>query len=180
MSADEKTDKGYTLRLELWSAGEVVGEVEARFSDEAIRGLVRGVAVTRSGETRTGSAPAESVHSRTEPEHTNRQSPRPFRGRDDNPTQARGDERAMSTEQRKFLFRLAYGLGFKKDAAERKVLEVLGVERFEWATRSIASRGIDALKEEMAHRKGGNGVDDTRGTSNGRSNGHSHGAGHHG
>lgn len=65
----------------------------------------------------------------------------------------------MSTEQRKFLFRLAYSLGHKKDEAANKVLETLGVERFEWATRSQASAAIDALKEQARlRRESGNGA----------------------
>jgi hypothetical protein len=157
--------KDYTLRLELWKgSGEVVGEVEVRFSEQALRGLVRGAA--------SPGAVSQSGDARRETESEPRTPPKPFRGRDDNPTAARGDERAMSTEQRKFLFRLVYGLGFKKEAAEQKVLQALGVERLEWATRSMASRGIDALKEEMEHRPGANG---SNGSHNGRANGAHHG-----
>jgi hypothetical protein len=65
----------------------------------------------------------------------------------------------MSTEQRKFLFRLAYSLGHKTDEAANKVLETLGVERFEWATRSQASAAIDELKEQARRqREGSNGA----------------------
>jgi hypothetical protein len=159
------SDKDYTLRLELWKgSGEVVGEVEVRFSARALQGFVQG-------------AMAQPDSVRRDANGEPRTAPKPFRGRDDNPTAARGDERAMSTEQRKFLFRLAYGLGLKKDDAERKVLQALGVERLEWATRSMASRGIDSLKEELEHRKAPN---DVGRSGNGLSNGHSNGARHHG
>lgn len=128
--------KGYTLHLELRDDdGSVVGEISAHFSDEVVRGLARSAA---SG----GSRRRESTGSS-----------RSFRGRDDNSANARGDERSMSTEQRKLLFRLAYSLGARKDEAVGKVLESLGVERFEWATRAQASAAIDALKEQTRRRR---------------------------
>lgn len=75
--------------------------------------------------------------------------PERFRGRDDHPTHvAQGDQRAMSSEQRRLLFRLAYELGESRDGAATRVLAALGVERFEWATRAMASRAIDALRSE--------------------------------
>lgn len=95
-----------------------------------------------------------------------------FRGRDDRPTEvAEGDKRAMSGEQRKLLYRLAFSLGETRESSTTRVLTALGVERLEWATRGMASKAIDALKAEVAkHRANGNG----------RSNGHSSGAQRHG
>jgi hypothetical protein len=78
--------------------------------------------------------------------------PRRFRGRDTRPTEAEpGDRRAMSEEQKKLLFRLAFENG-SRDTARDRVLKALGVERLEWATRADASRAIDALKREGASR----------------------------
>ncbi len=68
--------------------------------------------------------------------------------------------RAMSPEQRKLLFRLAFELGESRDTARDRVLKALGVERFEWASRAEASTAIDALKQELERarrRKGANG-----------------------
>lgn len=80
--------------------------------------------------------------------------PERFRGRDNRPTEAaHGDRRAMSEEQRKLLFRLAFDLGETRETAGDRVLKTLGVERFEWATRLDASRAIDALKRESAGAK---------------------------
>jgi hypothetical protein len=96
--------------------------------------------------------------------------PERFRGRDDQPTEvAEGDKRAMSGEQRKLLYRLAFSLGETRESSTTRVLEALGVERLEWATRGMASKAIDALKAEAARQR-----------SNGRSNGHSNGAASHG
>ncbi len=98
--------------------------------------------------------------------------PERLRGRDDRPTEiAEGDKRAMSGEQRKLLYRLAFSLGETRESSTARVLAALGVERLEWATRGMASKAIDALKAEVAkHRANGNG----------RSNGHSNGAASHG
>ncbi len=69
------------------------------------------------------------------------------RGRDPEPTQAGPNERqAMSDNQRKLLFRLAYGEGHQGEAAKNRVLEALGVQRLEHATRLDASRAIYHLK----------------------------------
>jgi hypothetical protein len=90
--------------------------------------------------------------------------PERFRGRDDKPTEvAEGDKRAMSSEQRKYLYRLAFQLGETKESSTGRVLEALGVQRLEWATRAMASKAIDALKTEVAKA---------------RSNGHENGASH--
>lgn len=61
--------------------------------------------------------------------------PARFRGRDSRPTETRaGDDKlAMSEEQRRLLFRLAYDL-VRKDKAAALLLERLGVARFEQAT----------------------------------------------
>jgi hypothetical protein len=109
------------------------------------------------------STPAEPVVDRADrtPEHPER-----FRGRDDRPTEvAEGDRRAMSSEQKKLLYRLAFQLGETRESSTARVLAALGVERLEWATRVMASKAIDALKAEVSQR---------------RSNGHSNGAEHHG
>ncbi len=80
--------------------------------------------------------------------------PARFRGRDERPTEAEpGDKRAMSEEQRKLLFRLAFDLGESRQTAGDRVLRALGVERFEWATRPMASRAIDGLRREIADKK---------------------------
>jgi hypothetical protein len=77
--------------------------------------------------------------------------PRRSRGRDDHPLVATaGDRRAMSEEQRKLLFRLAYQLGESREGAATRVLAALGVERFEHATRVSAAHAIDRLKGEAA------------------------------
>lgn len=81
--------------------------------------------------------------------------PERFRGRDRTPTQVEpGDRRAMSDEQRKLLFRLAYDLGATRETARDVVLKALGCERLEWAERPQASRAIDALKREVAANAG--------------------------
>jgi hypothetical protein len=80
-----------------------------------------------------------------------RSAPERFRGRDRRPTEADPeDRRAMTDEQRKLLFRLAFDLGATQETARDRVLQALGVERLEWATRVDASRAIDALKREVA------------------------------
>jgi hypothetical protein len=89
--------------------------------------------------------------------------PRPFHGRDTRPTEASAsDDRGMSDAQKKALFRLAFSLGDRNGALGR-VLEALGVERLEQATRAGASRAIDALKNKVAR------------TSSGPTNGAGHG-----
>lgn len=73
------------------------------------------------------------------------------RGRDPHPQVAEpGDRRAMSDEQKKFLFRLAYQLGESRETAARRVLAVLGVEHFDAASRAAAAHAIDTLKSELA------------------------------
>lgn len=94
-----------------------------------------------SAERRAGTGPAAW------------QPPR-FRGRDHRPTEAyEGEKRAMSDAQKKALFRLAYTLGDREGALAR-VLQALGVERLEWATRADASRAIDALKAKAGNGSG--------------------------
>lgn len=100
---------------------------------------------------------------RAERESDARQTPEPFRGRDEHPTEAEpGDRRAMSEMQRKYLFRLAFDLGETRESARDRVLKALGVERFEHATRVEASRAIEALSREANAKKGngkGNGAE---------------------
>jgi len=79
--------------------------------------------------------------------------PQRFRGRDSRPTERRPDDSrlAMSDTQRKLLFRLAYDL-VDRNRAAAFLLERLGVERFEWATRADASRLIDELRADATER----------------------------
>jgi len=99
------------------------------------------------------SVPSNSPERRTESGNGGWQPPR-FQGRDNRPTEAyEGDRRAMSDAQKKALFRLAYTLGDREGALSR-VLEALGVERLEWATRADASRAIDALKSKSGSGSG--------------------------
>lgn len=82
-------------------------------------------------------------------------SPARQRGRDNMPEEAAaGDVRAMSPEQRRYLFRLAYGLGESRETALARVLESLGVADIDQATRVQAVRAIDALKIEAAAQDG--------------------------
>jgi NAD-dependent DNA ligase len=75
----------------------------------------------------------------------------------------------MSSEQRKYLFRLVYSVVPSKDLALERVLTALGVQRLEHATRSDAARAIDSLKEEVAARGAGRRL-------NGHGNGSENGA----
>lgn len=117
-------------------------------------------------------------------ERRNEPPPR-FRGRDTSPTNvATGDKRAMSEEQKKLCFRLAYDLGCDRDNVRDKVLQALGVERLEWATRLHASSAIDALRAEIEERRALQGGAATNGRSNGSgTNGHAgngaNGSAHH-
>ena len=66
-------------------------------------------------------------------------------GRGDSPRDStRGEKRAMTDTQRKALFRIAYDLGDRESALSR-ILEALGVQRLEWATKAQASKAIDLL-----------------------------------
>jgi hypothetical protein len=95
--------------------------------------------------------------------------PERFRGRDDRPTEAAaGDRRAMSGEQRKYLYRLAFQLGESKESSTPRVLAALGVERLEWATRAMASKAIDVLKAEVGKTR-------SNGHTNGQNGASSHG-----
>jgi hypothetical protein len=74
--------------------------------------------------------------------------PRRSYGRGDSPRDSElGEKRAMTDMQRKALFRIAYELGDRESAPSR-ILEALGVERLEWATRVQASKAIDLLGEQ--------------------------------
>ena len=71
--------------------------------------------------------------------------PRRIYGRGDSPRDAElGEKRAMTDMQRKALFRIAYDLGDRESALAR-ILEALGVERLEWATKAQASKAIEKL-----------------------------------
>jgi hypothetical protein len=73
------------------------------------------------------------------------QPPRRSFGRGDSPRDAElGEKRAMTDMQRKALFRIAYDLGDKESALGR-ILEALGVQRLEWATKAQASKAIEML-----------------------------------
>lgn len=76
------------------------------------------------------------------------------RGRDPEPEVASAsDRRAMSEEQKKFLLRIAFQLGENRETAAGRVLEALGVERFEQASRVAAARAIDGLKALVAEQE---------------------------
>lgn len=78
------------------------------------------------------------------------------RGRDLEPeTAGPTDRRAMSEEQKKLLFRLAYQLGDSRENAAGRVLQALAVERFDQASRSAAARAIDGLKGMLAKQQHG-------------------------
>jgi hypothetical protein len=71
--------------------------------------------------------------------------PRRSYGRGDSPRDSElGEKRAMTDMQRKALFRIAYDLGDRESALSR-ILEALGVERLEWATKAQASKAIEKL-----------------------------------
>ncbi len=99
-------------------------------SDREARGTPRTV-------RRPESALSEGSNSRGDGANGSaRASPERARGRDTEPTEAAsGDRRAMSDEQRKLLFRLAFDLGETKETVRDRVQRALGVERLEWATR---------------------------------------------
>jgi hypothetical protein len=125
-----------------------VGQVERPANGEGFRAFREG---------RTGGAP-DPAPGADRPER--------FRGRDDRATEvAEGDKRAMSGEQKKLLYRLAFNLGETRESSTARVLQALGVERLEWATRRMASQAIDALKAEVSKK---------------RTNGHVNGAAGHG
>jgi hypothetical protein len=104
-----------------------------------------------------------------------RDAPPRARGRDDNPTHAAtGDRRAMSDEQRKLLFRLAFDNGATRENVRDRVLHALGVERLEWATRANASAAIDTLKRELARQGNGQGSNGSASNGHGSSDGYPH------
>lgn len=99
--------------------------------------------------------------------------PQRFRGRDPEPTQAASDDRrAMSDDQKRLLYRLVLGLGESRETARDRVLQALGVDRLEHATRVHASRAIDALKNEIAAQGNGHGPANTNGAAPNGANGH--------
>jgi hypothetical protein len=99
--------------------------------------------------THTAAQGRESQENGAKPEK-----PARFHGRDTRPMEAyQGDKRAMSDAQKKALFRLAYTLGDREGALTR-VLEALGIERLEWATRADASRAIDVLRGKSSNGSG--------------------------
>jgi hypothetical protein len=101
-------------------------------------------------QTESTTPPAETVLSKQNEPGTQR--PRRSYGRGDSPRDSElGEKRAMTDMQRKALFRIAYELGDRESALSR-ILEALGVERLEWATRAQASKAIELLG---ANRKNG-------------------------
>lgn len=58
-----------------------------------------------------------------------------------------GRSSAMTDTQRKALFRLAFALG-DRDSALRRILDALGVEELESATKAQASRAITFLEAQ--------------------------------
>jgi hypothetical protein len=130
---------------------------ETRATARALRLAVNigEVAIEELGDDVTLAARSESSERRPDLPRSRTPEQAEERGRDTRPTEAdANDRRAMSEEQRKLLFRLAFELGATRDTAGARVLEALGVERFEWATRLQASQAIDALKREAQGRKG--------------------------
>ena len=124
--------------------GEVAIEELGAAAPAARTGNANGAGFRKFQESRQADAPRENGR------------PERFRGRDDRPTEvADGDKRAMSSEQRKYLYRLAFQLGETKESSTGRVLQALGVERLEWATRRMASQAIDALKAEVARKRNG-------------------------
>ena len=141
------------LRLAV-NIGEVA--IEELGEDATIANAPRhAMPVARAGERER---PAERGDAWEPPEHAPGQQgnggrPERYRGRDRNPTHVDpSDRRAMSDEQRKLLFRLAYEMGATRDDVRDVVLRALGVERLEWATRQDASRAIDTLKRDVVTR----------------------------
>lgn len=126
-----------------------VGEV-------ALEELGEDVQVEVAAEPHPPRAPEPRDHPRAAPQAAS-PAPQPerFRGRDPSPTEAApSDRRAMSEDQKRLLFRLAYESGESRDTAVDRVLAALKVDRFEYATRADASRAIDELKRQSAAKKG--------------------------
>ncbi len=112
------------------------------------------VEVPSNDEITTRPTPALAQGSESQRNGAPPEKPARFHGRDTRPMEAhQGDKRAMSDAQKKALFRLAYTLGDREGALTR-VLEALGVERLEWATRADASRAIDALRGKSSNGSG--------------------------
>jgi hypothetical protein len=123
MALHDRKPKGYTLRLELRDdQGSVFGEVSARFSDDALGGLIRRA-------TSGSPSPGEGSNN-----------PRPFHGHDDNRTVARGDERAMSTERQKFL-------AWRTASATRRMRRPI-----RWARRDGQNDDLSASHGKLASR----------------------------
>ena len=75
------------------------------------------------------------------------------------------ERRALTDDQKRLVFRLAYELGATRENVRERVLAALGVQRLEHATKTDGSRAIENLKREVAARKQTNG----RGHQNGAS-----------
>jgi hypothetical protein len=130
-------------------AGAIVRVAETRAIGRAFRTAVDVGAVcleeldeSAQATTPAGPVPLDPVEVAIPSHHS---------GRDLQPEVAEaGDKRPISEAQRKYLFRLAYQLGETRDGATSRVLAVLGVDRFEAATRTMAARAIDKLKQESS------------------------------
>jgi hypothetical protein len=97
-------------------------------------------------ETKGATQPAETAPRK--PGASSFRPPRRSFGRGDSPRDAElGEKRAMTDMQRKALFRIAYDLGDKESALGR-ILEALGVQRLEWATKAQASKAIEMLSAQ--------------------------------
>jgi hypothetical protein len=137
------------LRWGLGIANVAIEELAGRAKEAA------GDNASGSHQNGNGHAPRSGGFARPQGSGTPHPAPERSRGRDSHPTESLpNDRRAMSDEQKKLLFRLAYDLGFEKDAAREKVLSAVGVERLEWATKPQASAGIDALRNELREQDG--------------------------
>lgn len=109
------------------------------------------VTVESSGEVAENPAQSERSPASRDP-RVPQPPPRRSLGRGDSPRDSDFDgKRAMTDMQRKLLFRIAYETG-NRDTALGRILEALGVERLEHATRAAASRAIQQLS---AKRKNG-------------------------
>jgi len=146
-------------------APHIIRMAETRAIARALRIAVNvgEVAIEELGEDLTLQVEDMSSHGAAEEapsapslgEPTRHAAPERYRGRDDHPTEAApADRRAMTDEQKKLAFRLAYDLGETRDTAAKRVLDALKVERFEYATRADASRAIDELKRVLAGKRG--------------------------
>lgn len=162
MASDKR--RAYILRVQIHDdSGKAVGCIEARLPADALRFIVGGArprqraeevgharAPDRESEQRVASAERSLRAGDRSPGGATPEAEGTHRG---SPSGAQTGELAMSMQQRKLLFRLAYSMGYDNDTATARILDAIGVQRFEHATRTMASRAIDALKFEQETRR---------------------------